>query len=62
MALRVMPLRWIFRGRWAALFWAGGICISAARFAGADHVGIDAAHSPDDGNAAASALTAEQNG
>jgi hypothetical protein len=54
----MIPLRWIFRSRWAALLWAGGICFSAAQFAGGD-VAVDASKSPDNHVAAASALNAE---
>lgn len=54
----MIPLRWIFRSRWAALLWAGGICFSAVQFAGGD-VAVDAAHSPDNHAATASALNAE---
>jgi hypothetical protein len=32
----VIPIRYIFRSRWAALAWAAGICLSAAQFAGGD--------------------------
>ncbi|PZU10394.1 hypothetical protein [Sphingomonas sp.] len=59
MIRRVMPLRWIFRSRWAALIWAGGICLSAVRFAGGDATTVDAAHSPDTHAAMTSALNAE---
>lgn len=54
----MIPLRWIFRSRWAALLWAGGICFSAVQFAGGD-ASVDAAHSPDNHAATASALNAE---
>jgi hypothetical protein len=55
----MIPLRWIFRGRWAALIWAGGICFSAAQFAGSSSGSVDAAQSPDTHAAVASALNAE---
>ena len=57
-----MPLRWIFRSRWAALLWAGGICYSAVEFADGDGTAIDAAHAPDNRAATASALEAEDQG
>lgn len=55
----VIPLRWIFRSRWAALLWAGGICFSAAQFAGGDATSIDASLSSDSKAAVQSALNAE---
>ncbi|QJU56390.1 hypothetical protein HL653_00085 [Sphingomonas sp. AP4-R1] len=55
----MIPLRWIFRSRWAALVWAGGICFSAVQFAGGDHAKVDAGQSADSAKAIASALNAE---
>jgi hypothetical protein len=57
----MIPMRFIFRSRWAALAWALGICITAARFAGSDEarLGVDAANSADGNAAQASALGAE---
>ena len=46
----MIPIRYIFRSRWAALIWAAGICLSAAHFAGGDTAAIDAANGTD-GNA-----------
>jgi len=59
----MIPMRYIFRSRWAALLWAGGICFSAAHFAKSDEakVAVDAANSADSNGAQASALTAELN-
>jgi len=56
-------MRFIFRSRWAALVWAAGICLAAARFAGSDgaQLMIDAANSADGNAAQASALAAELN-
>ena len=57
----MIPMRYIFRSRWAALIWAAGICLSAVHFAGgdADANGVDAANSADSNAAQASALAAE---
>ncbi|UAK26387.1 hypothetical protein [Sphingomonas nostoxanthinifaciens] len=56
----VIPLRLIFRSRWAALFWAGGICWTAVSFAGGGDRGtLDAATSATSNQAQASALLAE---
>jgi hypothetical protein len=55
----VIPIRWIFRSRWAALFWAGGICFSAVQFAGNDTATVDASHAADGHGATTSALNAE---
>jgi hypothetical protein len=55
----MIPLRWIFRSRWAALFWAGGICLSAVQFAGGDTASVDAGQAADGHAAVASALNAE---
>ena len=56
-------MRYIFRSRWAALIWAGGICLSAAHFAKSDEakVAVDAANSADGNAAQTSALIAELN-
>jgi hypothetical protein len=54
----MIPLRWIFRSRWAALAWGAGICLSAVNFAGGQDGGSDAAKVPADHPAAANALTA----
>ena len=52
----MIPMRYIFRSRWAALAWAAGICFSAVHFAGGDaaKVEVNAANSTD-GNAAQTA-------
>jgi hypothetical protein len=57
----MIPLRYIFRSRWAALAWAAGICWSAAQFAGSDKskLSVDAANSADGNAAQQSALAAE---
>jgi len=57
----MIPIRFIFRSRWAALAWAACICISAARFAGSDEakLTVDAANSADGNTAQASAIMAE---
>jgi len=58
----MIPLRWIFRSRWAALAWGIGICVSAVNFAGRQHAkaaDVDAATAASGLNAAASALNAE---
>lgn len=54
----MIPMRYIFRSRWAALIWAAGICLSAAHFAGdgSANVGVDAANSADGNAAQTSAL------
>ncbi len=59
----MIPMRYIFRSRWAALIWAAGICLSAAHFAKSDEaqVAVDAANSADGNNAQTSALIAELN-
>lgn len=58
-----MPLRWIFRSRWAALLWATGICLTAVRLVGTEGQsgpnGVDAARAADGLRAAGSALSAE---
>ena len=55
----MIPMRYIFRSRWAALVWAAGICLSAAHFAGDGAATVDAANSADGDAAQASALVAE---
>lgn len=59
----MIPIRYIFRSRWAALAWAAGICLSAVHFAGGDRgpVAIDAANSADGNTAQTAALLAELN-
>ena len=49
----MIPIRFLFRSRWAALAWAAGICWTAISFAGGDAntLTVNAAHSAD-GNAA----------
>lgn len=54
-----IPLRWIFRSRWAALLWAGGICVTAYNHVGHGAVGVDAANASDSNAAQLSALIAE---
>ena len=53
----MIPMRFIFRSRWAALVWAAGICLTAAQFVGSDgaQFTIDAANSMDGNTAQASA-------
>ena len=57
----MIPMRYIFRSRWAALAWGAGICLSAVQFAGGDggKIGVDAANSADGNAAQTSALIAE---
>jgi hypothetical protein len=57
----MIPMRYIFRSRWAALAWAAGICFSAVHFADGDgaRVGVDAANSADGNAAQTSALLAD---
>ncbi len=38
----VIPMRFIFRSKWAALAWAAGICWSAIDSAGGDASNVDA--------------------
>jgi len=59
----MIPIRYIFRSRWAALIWAAGICLSAAHFATSDEakMTVDAANSADGNVAQASAMIAELN-
>lgn len=53
----MIPMRYIFRSRWAALAWAAGICWSAVQFAGGDGKNaVDAANSTDGNAAQVSAL------
>lgn len=52
----MIPMRYVFRSRWAALVWAAGICFSAVHFAGGDGAKVDAANSVDDNTAQTSAL------
>jgi hypothetical protein len=54
-----IPLRWIFRSRYAALLWAGGICMTAYNYAGPGVASVDAANSADSNAAQLSALIAE---
>lgn len=57
----MIPMRYIFRSRWAALVWAAGICFSAAQFAGGDgaQVAGDTANSTDINAAEVNALIGE---
>lgn len=58
----MIPTRFLFRSRWAALFWAAGICWTAADFAGGkSHALVDASNSADGPSAQANALAAEEN-
>ena len=59
----MVPMRYIFRSKWAALAWAAGICLSAAEFVGDDAKKIDmnAANSADTDAAQNSTLEAELN-
>jgi hypothetical protein len=50
----MVPMRYIFRSRWAALLWAAGICYSAAHFAKSDEAKVAA-----DGNNSADANVAQ---
>ncbi|HWI85800.1 MAG TPA: hypothetical protein VNT42_05680 [Sphingomonas sp.] len=54
----MIPMRFIFRSRWAALAWAAGICLTAAQFAGGDAAGgaVDAPGGTD-GNATAALMS-----
>jgi hypothetical protein len=58
----MVPIRFVFRSRWAALAWAAGICWTAVQFAGGDakHVAVDAANSADNNAAQTAALAAEE--
>ena len=57
----MIPIRFLFRSRWAALAWAGSICFTAISFAGGDakHLTMNAANSSDTQNAQLSAALAE---
>jgi hypothetical protein len=57
----MIPLRFIFRSRWAALIWAIGICWTAVSFAGSDasNLTMNAANSADSDAAKTSAALAE---
>jgi hypothetical protein len=56
----MIPMRYIFRSRWAALAWAAGICFSAVHFAGdGAKVAVDAANSADGNTAQTAALLAD---
>jgi hypothetical protein len=57
----MIPMRYIFRSRWAALAWAAGICFSAVHFAGGAgaKVGDDAVNSADGNAAQTAALIAD---
>jgi len=57
----MVPMRYIFRSRWAALLWAAGICYGAAHFARSDEakMAVDAANSADGNAAQTEALVAE---
>lgn len=51
----MIPARWLFRSKWVALFWAAGICFSAARFA---ETGTDAGGKAADADALANVAAA----
>ncbi|WP_404712474.1 hypothetical protein [Sphingomonas sp. MMS24-J13] len=57
----MIPLRYIFRSRWAALIWAIGICWTAVSFAGGDasKLTVNAANSADNDAAKVGAALAE---
>ncbi len=55
----MIPMRHVFRSRWAALAWAVGICWTAISFAGGEHATVNAANSADDTTASVKALLAE---
>ena len=57
----MIPIRFVFRSRWAALAWAAGICWTAISFAGggADQVTMNAANSSDTNASQISAALAE---
>lgn len=56
----MIPIRFLFRSRWAALAWAASICWTAVHFASDQKGGtIDAANSADNASAQVSALAAE---
>lgn len=52
----MIPLRFLFRSRWAALAWAAGICWTAVNFAGGQGGAGDA--NGVDGDAALNAVAA----
>ena len=58
----MIPIRFLFRSRWAALIWAAGLCYSAVEFAGARKADVDAANAADSTAAQTSALAAEDAG
>ena len=56
----MVPIRFIFRSRWAALAWGAGICLSAAHFAeGSKGGAVDATNAATDNKAQDSAVGAE---
>jgi hypothetical protein len=57
----MIPIRFLFRSRWAALAWAAGICWTAISFAGGDagQLTMNAANSTDTNAAQISAARAE---
>jgi hypothetical protein len=57
----MIPIRFLFRSRWAALAWAAGICWTAISFAGGDasQLTMNAASSSDTNAAQISAALAE---
>lgn len=56
----MIPIRFLFRSRWAALAWAAGICWTAIGVAHDHrHAGVDAANSAQGNAAQDSALLAE---
>ncbi len=57
----MIPIRFLFRSRWAALAWAAGICWTAISFAGGDanQLTMNAASSSDTNASKASAALAE---
>ena len=58
----MIPIRYLFRSRWAALAWAAGICWTAISFAGGDATDLtmNAANSMDSNTAQISAALAEE--
>jgi hypothetical protein len=57
----MVPMRYVFRSRWAALAWAAGICWTALSFAGSHGTAdVNAANSADSNTAQLSALAAEE--
>ena len=54
----MIPIRFIFRSRWAALAWAAGICLSAAQFAGDGPAPKGTTNNADDNAVAADPLLA----